>query len=261
MARTGNSSQIGYAKSLRLAKVGWTPTLREDFFKWFTRAATFTGGASFGMFIEDIKRDSLAGLSDADKLALKPILDAKPEAKDPSFGAKQLGCVKQWTVKDLEGLLNVGLEGGRNFKDGRNSFGTIGCFACHRFNFEGCAVSPDLTSVSGKFGPRDLLESIIEPSKEISDQYGSMDFKMKNGSLVVGRIMNLKEDTLMVNINMLDPNAIQTLKRGDIDSINPSKISMMPAGLVNMLKEDDILDLLSYLLSKGDPKHAFFSTK
>ena len=161
----------------------------------------------------------------------------------------------------MEGLLNVGLEGGRNFKDGRNSFGAIGCFACHRFNFEGGAVGPDLTSVSGKFGPRDLLESIIESSKEISDQYGSMDFKMKNGSLVVGRIMNLKEDTLMVNINMLDPNAIQTLKRGDIDSINPSKISMMPAGLVNMLKEDDILDLLSYLQSKGDPKHAFFSTK
>jgi putative heme-binding domain-containing protein len=162
--------------------------------------------------------------------------------------------VKQWTVKDLESVLNVGLEGGRNFENGRNSFGAIGCFACHRFNFEGGAVGPDLTSVSGKFGPKDLLESIIEPSKEISDQYGSMDFKMKDGSLVVGRIMNLKEDTLMVNVNMLDPNAIQQLKRANIESINPSKISMMPPGLVNMLKEDDILDLLAYLLSKGDPK-------
>jgi putative heme-binding domain-containing protein len=84
---------------------------------------------------------------------------------------------------------------------------------------------------------------------------------MKNGSLVVGRIMNLKEDTLMVNINMLDPNAIQSLKRADIESINPSKVSMMPPGLVNMLKEDDILDLLAYLLSKGDAKHPFFRTK
>jgi hypothetical protein len=73
--------------------------------------------------------------------------------------------------------------------------------------------------------------------------------------------MNLKEDTLMVNINMLDPNAIQSLKRDNIASIQPSKISMMPPGLVNMLKEDDILDLLAYLLSKGDPKHAFFRTK
>jgi putative heme-binding domain-containing protein len=253
--------QIGYAKSLRLAKAGWTPALREEFFKWFTRAATYTGGASFGMFIDDIKRDSLAGLSDAEKATLQPILNAPPQSRTPTFAAKPLAFVKQWTVKDLESVLNVGLEGGRNFENGRNSFGAIGCFACHRFNFEGGAVGPDLTSVSGKFGPRDLLESIIEPSKEISDQYGSMSFKMKDGSLVVGRIMNLKEDTLMVNVNMLDPNAIQQLKRANIESINPSKISMMPPGLVNMLKEDDILDLLAYLLSKGDPKHAFFSTK
>jgi putative heme-binding domain-containing protein len=253
--------QIGYAKSLRLAKVGWTPALREDFFKWFNRAATYTGGASFGLFIQDIKRDSLAGLSADETLALKPILQAPPLSKTPTFAPKPLTFVKQWTVKDLESVLNVGLEGGRNFENGRNSFGAIGCFACHRFNFEGGAVGPDLTSVSGKFGPRDLLESIIEPSKEISDQYGSMDFKLKDGGLVVGRIMNLKEDTLMVNINMLDPNAIQSLKRDNIASIQPSKISMMPPGLVNMLKEDDILDLLAYLLSKGDPKHAFFRTK
>ncbi len=253
--------QIGYAKSLRLAKVGWTPALREDFFKWFNRAATYTGGASFGLFIHDIKRDSLAGLSADETLALKPILQAPPLSKTPTFAPKPLTFVKQWTVKDFESVLNVGLEGGRNFENGRNSFGAIGCFACHRFNFEGGAVGPDLTSVSGKFGPRDLLESIIEPSKEISDQYGSMDFKLKDGGLVVGRIMNLKEDTLMVNINMLDPNAIQSLKRDNIASIQPSKTSMMPPGLVNMLKEDDILDLLAYLLSKGDPKHAFFRTK
>jgi putative heme-binding domain-containing protein len=253
--------QIGYAKSLRLARAGWTPALREDFFKWFNRAATYTGGASFGLFIQDIKRDSLAGLSADETLALKPILQAPPVSKTPTFAPKPLTFVKQWTVKDLESVLNVGLEGGRNFENGRNSFGAIGCFACHRFNFEGGAVGPDLTSVSGKFGPRDLLESIIEPSKEISDQYGSMDFKLKDGGLVVGRIMNLKEDTLMVNINMLDPNAIQSLKRDNIASIQPSKISMMPPGLVNMLKEDDILDLLAYLLSKGDPKHAFFRTK
>jgi putative heme-binding domain-containing protein len=253
--------QIGYAKSLRLARAGWTPALREDFFKWFNRAATYTGGASFGLFIQDIKRDSLAGLSADETLALKPILQAPPVSKTPTFAPKPLTFVKQWTVKDLESVLNVGLEGGRNFENGRNSFGAIGCFACHRFNFEGGAVGPDLTSVSGKFGPRDLLESIIEPSKEISDQYGSMDFKLKDGGLVVGRIMNLKEDTLMVNINMLDPNAIQSLKRDNIASIQTSKISMMPPGLVNMLKEDDILDLLAYLLSKGDPKHAFFRTK
>ncbi|MDZ4290159.1 MAG: c-type cytochrome, partial [Prosthecobacter sp.] len=155
----------------------------------------------------------------------------------------------------------VGFEGGRNFANGRNCFGAVGCFACHRFNFEGGAVGPDLTSVSGKFGPKDLLESVLDPSKEISDQYGSMVFTMKDGTVVMARIMNLKEDTLMVNTNMMDPNAIQSLKRGNIASIEPSKVSMMPPGLLNMLKEEDILDLMAYLLSKGDPKNPMFSTK
>jgi putative heme-binding domain-containing protein len=254
--------QIGYAKTLRLAKAGWTPALREDFFKWlFQRASTYTGGASFGMFIDDIKRDAIAGLTEEEKTALKPILESKPEPRAPTFTAKPLNFVKNWTMADLEKSLGVGFEGGRNFENGRNSFGAVGCFACHRFNFEGGAIGPDLTSVSGKFGPKDLLESILEPSKEISDQYGSMVFTMKDGSAVMGRIMNMKEDTLMVNTNMMDPNAIQSLKRQQIAKIEPSTVSMMPPGLVNMLKEDDILDLMAYLLSKGDPQHPMFRTK
>lgn len=253
--------QIGYAKSLRLAKNGWTPALREEFFKWFLRAANYTGGASFKMFIDDIKRDSIAGLTEAEKAALKPIIEAQPEPKAPSFSAKALTYVKNWTMADLEKLLGAGLEGGRNYENGRNSFGAVGCFACHRFNFEGGAVGPDLTSVSGKFGPRDLLETILDPSKEISDQYGSMVFTLKDGTVVMGRIMNLKEDTLMVNTNMMDPNAIQNLKRSQVATIEPSKVSMMPPGLLSMLKEDDILDLLAYLLSKGDAKHPYFKTK
>jgi putative heme-binding domain-containing protein len=253
--------QIAYAKTLRLAKAGWTPALRQDFFKWFLRAANYTGGASFALFIEDIKKDSIAGLTEEEKIALKPILEAKPEPKTSTFGVKQLAFIKNWTMADLEKLLGVGFEGGRNFENGRNSFGAIGCFACHRFNLEGGAVGPDLTSVSGKFGPKDLLESIIDPSKEISDQYGSMVFTMKDGTAIMGRIMNMKENILMVNTNMMDPSAIQNLKRSEVVSIEPSKVSMMPPGLLSLLKEDDILDLMAYLLSKGDPNHPMFRTK
>lgn len=253
--------QIGYAKSLRLAKSGWTPELRESFFKWFPRAANYTGGASFGLFMEDIKRDAIAGLSQEEKAALEPILNAKPEVKAPVFGAKTLAFEKNWSVAELEKSLGVGLEGGRNFENGRNCFGAVGCFACHRLNMEGGAVGPDLTSVSGKFSPRDLLESIIEPSKEISDQYGSITFTMKDGNIIMGRIVNMKDDVVHVNTNMMDPNALTPLNRPDIKSMEPSKMSMMPPGLINTLKEDDVLDLLAYLLSKGDPKHPYFSTK
>ena len=116
--------------------------------------------------------------------------------------------MKNWTVADIERLLGVGLEGGRNFANGRNLFGAATCFACHRFGNEGGAIGPDLSSVAGKYSPRDLLTHIIEPSKEISDQYGQLEVTLDDGSKVFGRIMNLKGDTIMLNINMMDPNAI-----------------------------------------------------
>lgn len=250
--------QIAYAKSLRLARNGWTKPLRAEYFKWFPRAANYTGGASFALFIEDIKRDAVAGLSEAEKRELDPILSAKPEARPPVFAAKNLQFVKNWTMKDFEKSLGAGLEGGRNFENGRNCFGAVGCFSCHRLNMEGGAVGPDLTSAPGKFSPRDLLEQIIDPSKEISDQYGSLVFTLDDGNVVMGRIVNMKEDTVLVNTNMMDPNALTPVPRNRIKAMEASRMSMMPPGLVNTLTEDDILDLLAYLLAKGDRNSPLF---
>ena len=50
-----------------------------------------------------------------------------------------------------------------------------------------------------------------------------------------------------------------TLKTGDLKSVEPSKVSMMPAGLLNTLKDDEILDMVAYVLSAGDPKDGMFT--
>ena len=55
----------------------------------------------------------------------------------------------------------------RDFDRGRKLFGEAQCFSCHRFDNEGGAQGPDLTSVAGRFSQRDLLESVVEPSKVI----------------------------------------------------------------------------------------------
>jgi putative heme-binding domain-containing protein len=178
--------QIDYARILRFAKTGWTKELRADYFRWFLRAANYKGGASFDLFIGEIKKDALSTMTEEEKLGIKDVLDLKPEAKAPSFTVKPMQFVKAWTMGDLEKSLGVGLEGNRNFQNGRNMFGAATCFACHRFNNEGGAIGPDLTSVAGKYSPRDLLEHILEPSKEISDQYGSTVFTLNDGSTVVG---------------------------------------------------------------------------
>ncbi len=250
--------QIDYARILGFAKAGWTKELRADYFRWFLRAANYKGGASFDLFIGEIKTNALATMSEEEKLAIKDVLDAKPESKALPFSVKPMQFVKAWTLPELEKSLGVGLEGNRDFQNGRNMFGAATCFACHRFNNEGGAVGPDLTSVAGKYSPRDLLEHILEPNKEISDQYGSTVFTKKDGTTVTGRIANMKEDTMMVCTNMMDPNNFTNVNVKDVVKTEESKVSMMPPGLLYMLKEDDILDLMAYLLSKGNPEDPMF---
>jgi len=251
--------QISHAKNLRLAKAGWTPELRERFLKWVClRAPAFKGGASFPMFMEDIKKDTIANLTEEEKVAFKSILESKPDVKAPQFTFTARDFVKDWTVKDMEPLLAVGLEGGRNYENGRNLFGGAACFACHRFGSEGGAIGPDLTSVAGKYSPRDLLVHILEPSKEISDQYGQLEVTLNDESKVYGRIMNLNGDKLMLNTDMANPDAVTSVDRKRIKSMDQSKTSMMPPGLLNTCKDTDILDLLAYLLSKGDKENPLF---
>jgi putative heme-binding domain-containing protein len=251
--------QIDYARILGFAKVGWTKALRESYFRWFPRAANYKGGASFNLFIDEIKANAVATMSEAEKAELKGVIELKPESAVPTFTLKPMTFVKAWTMADLEGLLGAGLEGNRDFENGKNMFGAATCFACHRFGAQGGAVGPDLTSVRGKFSPRDLLESLLEPSKEISDQYGSSIFTMADGSQVVGRIANLNGDNLQVSTNMMDPHAFTTVNTTKLVKTEESKVSMMPPGLLNMLKDDDILDLLAYLLSGGNAKDPMFT--
>ena len=49
-----------------------------------------------------------------------------------------------------------------------------------------------------------------------------------------------------------------TVNRNQVEEIKPSPVSMMPEGLLNTLKEDEVLDLLAYVLSRGDRKDRMF---
>jgi len=250
--------QIEYARALRVLKTGWTPELRKAYFEWTNRAAGYHGGASFGGFVRLIKEDAVAGLSEAEQAELKPILEAKPAANVAVQPPRPF--VKEYTLEELLPVVEGGLKG-RNFDRGRSLFAVAQCFSCHRYAGEGGSFGPDLSGVSGRFSPRDLLESMVNPSKTISDQYAAVTIVTDNGEVVTGRIVNLSNDNLMVNTDMLNPNKMVDVKRKDIELMKPSPVSMMPNGLLNTLQEDEVLDLVAYLLSRGDRKHPMFEQK
>jgi putative heme-binding domain-containing protein len=128
---------------------------------------------------------------------------------------------------------------------------------CHRMGDEGGSVGPELTAVSSRFSRRDILESILEPSKVISEQYANTDLTLNNGSTVSGRVVSETDDKLVLRPSMLAPE-MQEVKKSDIKSREVSKVSPMPPGLVNMLTKEEILDLLAYFEASGHADGAPF---
>jgi putative heme-binding domain-containing protein len=249
--------QIEYALSLRMVKHGWTKKEHEDYFNWFHKGATYHGGNSFHGFLKNIRTDAIKSLSDPEKAELQDVLAAVPQPKQPKFDTKPRPVVKQYTVDELVPVIEKGLTG-RNYDRGRQIFGEAKCFTCHRFNNDGGGLGPDLTILSGRYSVRDFVEKVINPSKSISDQYQAIVVTTTDGRQFVGRIVNLFGDNIVINPNMLDPNNLVNVNRNSIDTIEPSKVSMMPTALLDTFTQDEILDLAGYVFSRGDRTSKIF---
>ena len=147
---------------------------------------------------------------------------------------------------------------GRDFDNGRTMFAATGCFACHRFNNEGGMTGPVLTAAGGRYSPTDFLDQIINPSKEINEQFVPVVLTKTNGEAITGVIVNLQGDKVTINTDLADPDQRINVDRKEVESIETSPISPMPPGLLNMLTKEEILDLTAYVLSSGDKKNAMF---
>ena len=254
--------QMEYARSLRTLKNGWTHKLRTQYFNWFLKAANYRGGASFTKFIEFIRNDAVASLSPKEQKDLSALLDKKAEVKSPAEVMAEAMAgrtfVKNWELAELSKLSSDGLKR-RSFDSGRKMFAAGGCYACHRFGNKGGMNGPDLTGSGGRYSPHDLLEQIMYPSKEINEQFVPTMVNLKNGQTLSGVVVNLNGDRVTLNTDLYNPNQRTSVQRKDVLSMGPSTVSPMPPGLLNMMKKDEIMDLLAYILSGGNAEHSFFS--
>jgi putative heme-binding domain-containing protein len=124
---------------------------------------------------------------------------------------------------------------------------------CHRFEGRGGAVGPDLDGVARRLGPREVLESIVEPSKIVADEYASVLIAAEDGCLYSGRIE--REDDRVVVLRPPPPAEILTIPKSEIVERRRLDQSNMPAGMLNVLREEEILDLLAYLLADPRPRN------
>lgn len=244
--------QIAYAMMLSDAKVGWSLPLRTKYYQWFLDAANTKGGPSLGGYLSNIRKHSVEDLEDGEKSALAGILAKRPVTVDPYADLKARPFVKKWTLDNLLPMTDDELAN-RDLENGKKMFAIGTCFRCHRISGQGGSVGPDLTPAGHRFNIRDLVETIIVPDKEISDQYEATIFLMEDGRTITGRVANLSGGQYSIQQDMIDPGNFIGINVSEIEDMRPSKVSMMPGGLLDNLTRDEILDLVAYLKSTVNP--------
>ncbi len=254
-----NRQAFMYAYFLRNAKVGWTPELRQAFFGWFPRTAEWKGGNSFRGFLNNIRNEALANFApENERAALEELSKKAPANAVVANAVMPKGPGKNWAVADVVTLAQNGVKG-RDFENGKAMFKATLCLNCHHFAGDGGNIGPDLTGSGNRYTINDLAENIIAPSKVISDQYGTEELSLKNGGTVIGRVVTEENGKLLVMTSALAPDALTTVAMADIAGRKPFNISMMPPGLINSLNAEELLDLVAYLQSGGNPKDKAFA--
>ena len=253
-----NRQQMFLMWSLRNAKAGWTSDSRKTYFSWFPHARTWKGGNSFKGFIENARKEALVNFVPPNETAELDALSSKNESILAANITPPKGPGKAYTTDEIVKLATGGMTS-RNFAQGKNLFSAVMCATCHHCGGDGGPIGPDITGAGNRYSLRDLVENITEPSKVISDQYGSHQIEKTDGSIVVGRIISEEGGKVNVMTNPFAPNVLFPIESKDIKSKKDYPVSMMPPGLINSLNEDELKDLLAYLLSGGNDKDKMFA--
>jgi putative heme-binding domain-containing protein len=255
LANAPDLQKLYYLFVLRNSHEPWTVDQRKAYFSVLGEMRQKSGGASYQGFLTNIEKDAFDNAPDADRLVIEASGLRKPYVVREL--PKPEGPGRDWKLDELVRFVEPKLKG-RDFKNGQKMFAAARCVVCHRFNSEGGATGPDLTQVAGRFSLKDLCESIVEPSKVIADQYRSLLITTSAGKPYNGRIIGETKDRLTLLIDPEDSTKVVELKKSDIEETKPSPVSLMPDGLLKQLNENEVLDLIAYMLSRGDPGHAMF---
>lgn len=235
----------------------WTNADRKAYYEWFSNAREWAGGNSFRKFLANIETESMASMTENEKLALETLGIRKPYVPPPL--PQPVGPGRKWSVEDVLATAKQGLTAGRrDFEQGRRAFAAARCIVCHRFGGDGGATGPDLTQAGGRFQVKDLVEAIVEPSRVVSDQYKASIVQTADGRVHTGRIVAEDADAVTVVTDPEDATRFVRVPRSAIEEIAASPTSLMPSGLLDQLSEQEVLDLLAYTLSRGNPKDRRF---
>ncbi len=119
------------------------------------------------------------------------------------------------------------------------------CIACHQIGSEGGQIGPNLSG-AGAMGLEAVLRNILTPNAAMEPGYRVYRVEMKNGDLIDAFFVSEDKDAVVIRQAGLPD---RRLPKADIRSTQFIRRSLMPEGLLDGLQDQQVADLLAYLMT------------
>ncbi len=121
------------------------------------------------------------------------------------------------------------------------------CIVCHQIGETGRDIGPNLSTIGRIRKGSDLLESIIYPSESLARDFETYAVELSNGSPALTGVIRRESAQGIVLVDLAGQS--HEISRKDIAKLTSIPMSLMPAGLDQTLKNEELIDLVAYLLS------------
>jgi putative heme-binding domain-containing protein len=240
--------QFQYAKTLARVSAGWDDERARRIVEWFERSRGWHGGKLVESSWLQLRGELSERLRAAgvDARAAELLRVAPMVTGESSANRAVRPTVQQWQLEQLLDDVQELRPETRSVEAGERALAVANCLQCHRWGDRGGHTGPDLTDVSKRFDGRALLESILEPSRQVDPKYLNPAFLLDDGRVVTGRAVGVNDRQLVIEVDPLSGRS-ETIDRRSIEATSVSPVSPMPAGLLDILTRDEILDLIALL--------------
>jgi putative heme-binding domain-containing protein len=120
------------------------------------------------------------------------------------------------------------------------------CAKCHSISGEGGRIGPALDRIASRRAGEFIIESILEPSKEIAPEYEAVAVGTKDGRVITG--LRINETNFSIQLHEENGRFHSFLKR-DLEEVKVMKKSLMPENFGELLTVKDLHDLFAYLMT------------
>ncbi len=182
-------------------------------------------------------------VNDLDTWLKEPQVPKDPIGNNRSF-------VKNWKLHDLQSEIESGIRG-RSDAIGARVFKEATCAQCHPIGTPGRNIGPSLTDVATRWknNKTGILQEILEPSHKIDPKFASYSVLTEDEVVYSGILIEESKESISI-LASADQKEPKVIPRKEIANMTKSSLSIMPSGLMDQYTQDEIFELLAYLLNQ-----------